>query len=99
MQNIKAAVGDDEFFAARAEALPPFRQRVPGDDFVVKVHAVILPARAASWQLFQNTTGTPSSIACSRLVILCCTQSSFSQRNGSSISSNERRNVPKCMGI
>jgi hypothetical protein len=45
MQDIEAAVGYDQFFPAGAKLLPPFRQFVPGDDFIAKVHAAILPAR------------------------------------------------------
>ena len=45
VQDVEAAIGDDEFFAGRAEFFPPRRQLVPRDDFVAEVHGVILPAR------------------------------------------------------
>jgi hypothetical protein len=45
VQDVEAAVGDDEFFAGRAKLFSPRRQLVPRDDFVAEVHGVILPAR------------------------------------------------------
>jgi hypothetical protein len=43
MQNIKAAVGDDEFFATGSHGRTPGWQFVPDNDFVAEVHTAILP--------------------------------------------------------
>jgi hypothetical protein len=43
MQDIEAAVGDDELFAARAKFLSPRRQIVPRYQFVTEMHLLILP--------------------------------------------------------
>jgi hypothetical protein len=45
MEDVKTAVGDDEFFAAGADLPPPCRQLVPGDDFVAEIHGASLPVR------------------------------------------------------
>ena len=45
VEDVKAAVGDDEFFAAGADLPPPCRQLVPGDDFVAEIHGASLPVR------------------------------------------------------
>ncbi len=45
MEDVKTAVGDDEFFAAGADLPPPCRQLVPGDDFVAEIHGDSLPVR------------------------------------------------------
>jgi hypothetical protein len=41
VQNVEAAVRDDEFFAGGAEFFPPIRQFFPNDDFVAEVHGAI----------------------------------------------------------
>ena len=43
MQDVKAAVRDDQLSARRAKFLSPRRQIVPGDDFVAEMHLPILP--------------------------------------------------------
>jgi hypothetical protein len=45
VQDVKAAVGDDELFARGAKRLAPCRQFFPRDDFVAEIHGVILPVR------------------------------------------------------
>jgi hypothetical protein len=44
MEQVKAAVGHDQFFAGGTNLLPPRRQIGPRDDFVTEMHAPILPA-------------------------------------------------------
>jgi hypothetical protein len=44
VQEIEAAVGDDEFFAAGANLFALGRQIVPRDKFVTEIHAAILSA-------------------------------------------------------
>ena len=46
VQNVKAAVGDDKFFARSAKLFSPFRQFAPRDDFISEVHAASLPVQS-----------------------------------------------------
>jgi len=45
VQDVEAAVGNDELLAACAKFLSPRRQIVPRNDFVAEMHPLILPTR------------------------------------------------------
>jgi hypothetical protein len=59
MQNIEAAVGDDQFLAIGTNLPPPRRQIVPSDDFIAEIHGVILPVprRLATIYRWQKQSG------------------------------------------
>ena len=50
MQEVKAAIGDHQAFAAGAHGRAPLRQVVPGDDFLTEVHPRILATAVPPWQ-------------------------------------------------
>ena len=52
VKEVKAAVGNDEPLAALAEVFSPFRQLVPRDNLVAKIHIEILANAVLSWQRF-----------------------------------------------
>jgi hypothetical protein len=50
VQHVEAAVGDDQFFAARAQGGTPFGKFVPRDDFLTEIHGRILEELFPRWQ-------------------------------------------------
>jgi hypothetical protein len=50
MDQVEAAVGDHEAFAAGADSRPPLRQFVPGNDLLMEVHPRILAEVFPRWQ-------------------------------------------------
>ena len=61
MQNVEAAVGDDEFFAGVAHGLAPRGQLFPTDNFAMKIHGVILPVRGLNSTISTTTDLCPLS--------------------------------------